>query len=120
MPGLTLQTLYQIGQVSQVLAFLTTVAHTELHHLHTEGLLKSGDHALIPQELIGIQYARDVPQGMSSAGLHITSYCKDFSLNRLQVQIVLLWGHATGGVYCGDDFALCTNISSLCHNPKFI
>ena len=77
MPGLSLHTLYQVGQVSQVLAFLTTGAHAEFHHLHGEGLLKSGDHALFLQELVGIQWARDVPQGMSSVRLHITSYCKD-------------------------------------------
>lgn len=110
LPGLSLQILYQVGQVSQVLAFLTTGARAELHHLHVEGLLKSGNHAFIPQELIGIQWDHDVPQGMSSVRLHIISYCKDCSLNQLQIQIFILWDHAIGGVDCGDDFALYTNI----------
>lgn len=62
--------------------------------------------ACLPYSFCAVSPLCDVSTRQVLYRLHMRACLKDCSLDCLQVQVLLLPGHAVGSVYCGDHFEI--------------
>jgi len=101
--GQTLQTFYQLGQVSRVLGLHSNPhnrRHTELHYTHVVRILERCNGPSFHQKLIHTNQSTDVTTRNILNGLNVTPHHENSPLDCLLIQIFLLpwdviWTHDT-------------------------